>query len=272
LVAAFFTGAAHASSFDDFNQGIAARNRGDSDTAIAAFNRALTAGDLAPSLQHVALFDRGIAYAAKKKFPEAIADFSAVIKLKPDYVEAYFWRAQAYDVTAQRESAASDCGAMVALKNDAHMPFGWCGRLQFEIGNYAQAEWNFRNALRLERTPVAYDVLWLDLSRLREGQGNANEFTESARAVDLNGWPSPILDYFSGQGSLETIDAAATKGDATAQKNQKCEVGFYVGEWLLAHNDTSDAKPLLEQAVELCPVTFIETEPAKAEMARLNHG
>ena len=270
LFAAMLASSAQAGSFDDFNLGVAARNRGDNDAAIAAFNRALAAGDLAPNLQYIALFDRGVAYALKMRYVEAIADFSAVIKLRPDYFVAYFARAQIYDATGQVAFGAADCDKMISLKPDAHSPYALCGRIQFELGQYAQAASLFENALRLGQGRPAYSLLWLDLAKIRAAQSNTGGIAQTARSVDVDGWPSPILDFFSGTGTPEAVDAAAAKGDAQTQRNQKCEVGFYLGEWQLEHNDTAAAKPLLVQAVSLCPNNFIELAPAKAELKRLN--
>lgn len=270
LFAAMLASSAQAGSFDDFNLGVAARNRGDGDAAIAAFSRALAAGGLSPNLQYIALFDRGVAFALKTRYVEAIADFSTVIKLKPDYFEAYFGRAQIYNVTGQIAFAAADCTTMISLKPDTHSPYGLCGRIQFELGQYAQAASSFQNALRLGEGRPAYNVLWLDLARMRAGQSDTGAIAQAARSVDVDGWPSPILDFFSGNGTPDSVDAAAAKGDPQTQRDQKCEVGFYVGEWQLGHNDIAAAKPLLVQAVSLCPNDFIELEPAKVEMSRLN--
>jgi lipoprotein NlpI len=263
---------AQAGSFQDFNLGVAACNRGDADAAIAAFSRALAAGDLAPNLQYIALFDRGVAYALKTRYVEAIADFSAVIKLKPDYFEAYFGRAQIYNATEQIAFAAADCETMISLKPDSHSPYALCGRIRFESGQYAQAASLFENALRLGEGRAAYNLLWLDLARMRAGQSDTGEIAKTARSVDVDGWPSPILDFFSGTSTPEAVDAAAAKGDAQTQRDQKCEVGFYLGEWQLGHNDMAAAKPLLAQAVSICPNNFIELEPAKVELNRLNQG
>ena len=272
LFAAMLASSAQAGSFDDFNLGVAARNRGHDDAAIAAFSRALAAGDLAPNLQYIALFDRGVSYALKMRYVEAIADFSTVIKLRPDYFEAYLGRAQIYNATGQIAFGAADCGTMISLKPDAHSPYALCGRIQFELGQYGQAVSFFENALRLGEGRTAYNLLWLDLARMRAGQSDTGGIAQTARSVDVDRWPSPILNFFSGTGTPEAVDAAAAEGDAQTQRDQKCELGFYLGEWHLGHNDIAAARPLLVQALSLCPNNFIELEPAKVEMKRLNRG
>ena len=101
---------ARASSYDDFNQGIGAHNRGDAAGAIAAFTRALAAGDLAPSLHTVALLDRGFAYLALKQYQTAIADFSEVIAEKPQRFRCLrISRARAYDQMGNFGGALPDC-------------------------------------------------------------------------------------------------------------------------------------------------------------------
>jgi tetratricopeptide (TPR) repeat protein len=268
LFAMIIAGSAQAGSFDDFNQGVAAYDRDDADVTIAALGRALGAGDLAPGLRYVALFDRAWAYYAKGQYPEAVEDLSAVIKQKPDYFEAYLHRAESYDKMGQKKSALFECATMLTLEQKDGT-LNWCGQLAFEIGDYKLAEYYFESALRMV-PGYPYHLLWLDLAKLRQGLGSATEFAEAARSLTEHGWPSPILDYFSGRNSLDDVNAAAEQGDAQAQNNQKCKVGFYIGEWQLIYNHVAEAKTFLQQAARLCPAKSIESDPAKFELARLD--
>ena len=63
-------GTAYAAGYDDFTRGISANNAGNSDTAIAAFNAALNAGDLNASFVPNAYYGRAVAYLRKGKCAE----------------------------------------------------------------------------------------------------------------------------------------------------------------------------------------------------------
>src|SRR6266849_2631127 len=75
----------------DEDAGTAAIGKGDSDGAIAAFTRAIDSKDkvATPVYDHIM---RGLAYANKGMTEQALADFDAAVKLKPDDVDARFRR------------------------------------------------------------------------------------------------------------------------------------------------------------------------------------
>jgi lipoprotein NlpI len=265
---------ARASSFDDFNQGIAAHNRGDAAAAVAAFSQALAGGDLAPSLRTVALLDRGFAYLGMKQYRTAIADFSAVLAEKPDYFEALQFRAGAYDQMGSFEAALPDCKAMVLQVPKAPDLLAGCGRIAFKAGQYDQAISYFDHAVSLgDGDPnIRYDALWLKLAGLRGGQPVDDQFAAVARHVDQNKWPGPIFQGFLGQITEAVVAADAASDDAKTQRDQQCEAGFYLGEWKLAHQDKAGAKAFLQQAASLCPDNFIELQPAKVDLDKLEKG
>ena len=262
---------AFAGGFADFNQGLEARNRADVDGEIVAFSRALADGDLPDSMKPAALYDRGAAYQHEKKYAEAIADFGAVITLKPDYREAYAGRANSNLALGNYEAALQDCKQLIVFTSDSASLQASCGRVAFLAGRFDEASSHFQHALQLHGNPrsASYDLLWLGLTGLKTGKTAASEIGDSVQSSDRHGWPSPLITFFLGQIGEDALLDAAAKGDATAQKDQQCEVGFYLGEWKLAYQDRTKAKTLFQQATQLCPENFIELDPAKAELAKL---
>lgn len=263
-----------AGSYDDFSRGLEARNRGDVDAEIAAFSRALADGDLLASLKPVALYDRGVAYLQQKNYAEAIADLSSVIKQKSDDYEAHQARAATYQASGDFEAALPDCAALTLLRPQSAFVLGWCGRIAFQAGRYDQASDYFQHALQSsDKDPKApYDLLWLGLAALRAGKAAASEMNGPVRFIDGNGWPAPLIQFFLARVPEGAVRAAAAAGDATSRRNQECEVGFYLGEWKLAYQDRSEAKSLLQQAASLCPDDYIELDPAKTELKKLEQG
>jgi lipoprotein NlpI len=271
LSASSIVTSAQASAFADFNQGLEARNRNDADAAIAAFSRALTGGDLLPGLKPVALYDRGEAYQRKQEYAEAVADFSAVIKQEPDNPEAYARRSESSLALGNYEAATQDCEQLTLLKPNSATLWAACGRIAFMAGRFDQAASHFRRALQFgERDRNAsYDLLWLGLTGLKSGRTAAGEMSGPVQSGDRHAWPAPLVEFFGGQIGEDALQGAAAAGDATAQKAQQCEVGFYLGEWKLAYQKKAEAESLFQTAVQLCPKNFIELYPAKSELKKI---
>lgn len=270
LVALIARGAA-AASFDDFNQGLAARGRGDFDTEITDFNKALSAGDLVPALRVTALYDRGEAYAHEKKFAEAIADLSAVLKQSPDHFDALKLRTVSYEASERFAEALADCEALTLLRPNTGSFLRSCGRLAFQAGQHDRASDYFRRAIALNGADrqVPYDLLWLGLTSLKRGKLAGEEMPFAAVSLDWGAWPSPLIAFFRGQISEDAVKTAAASGNDETRRNQECEVGFYVGEWELAYRNVAAAKTLFQQAVNLCPNSYIEFGPVRTELKKL---
>ncbi len=261
-----------ADSLDDFNKGVAASNRDDDDAAIQYLSAALSSSDLLPSLRPTAYFDRALAYIDTQRVADAIADLSAAIKLDPKLSDAYVYRIRLYFANGQTDLALADCvSAPVPARFSGVLE--QCGRWLWTHGRFSEAASDFARAVKLKLArsdpQAAYAVLWLELSRLRDGTVDEAEFVENVRRIDLDGWPKPVLELYRGKTTPEAVAAAAAQGNAAAQKDQSCEMGFYVGEWQLLHGNAAAAKSLLTEAANVCPKTFIELAPAQAELKKL---
>jgi tetratricopeptide (TPR) repeat protein len=79
--------------------------------------------------------NRGIAYAALKKYEIAIEDFNEAIRLKPDYADIYNNRGNAYYALGQYERAVGDYNEVIRLRPDN--PFAYKNRSNayFSRGN-----------------------------------------------------------------------------------------------------------------------------------------
>ena len=75
----------------DETAGVAALEKDDADGAIAAFTRAIDKKDKDADL-HYDYVMRGVALGKKNKYEQALADFDAALKLKPDDADARFRR------------------------------------------------------------------------------------------------------------------------------------------------------------------------------------
>jgi tetratricopeptide (TPR) repeat protein len=86
------------------NRGVAYAAKGGYGQAIADFDQALTLGpNDAPAYNN-----RGVAYERKGDYSQAIADFDQAIKLDPKYRDAYVNRGVAYEEKGDKQRAIAD--------------------------------------------------------------------------------------------------------------------------------------------------------------------
>src|SRR6185437_7340176 len=78
---------------------------------------------------------------------DAVADFSAAIKLRPDQPDAYSERARVYAELGAKSLALSDYSEVIRLRPDAK-DYVARGRLHHEMGSYDQALADYDRALR----------------------------------------------------------------------------------------------------------------------------
>ena len=108
LISTLGTGQAFCSSYDDLNAGIHLHNLRQWSASIAAFDKALAAGDLLPGQQFLAHMDRGLAHQAQLDYELALADYSACLALQPKNATALSERATVYMETGKLAEAAVD--------------------------------------------------------------------------------------------------------------------------------------------------------------------
>ena len=296
------TAAAAASSYDNFNAGIAFRNHGEDADAIIYLSRAIAASDLPSHLREPALLARAICYERQKNFVAANVDFTAAIALSPGLVSGHVFRASIEAQLKKYDAAIADYTSALTLKPyEANLYFARAAIYQ-ETGRYAEAEADFAFGMNyypnyswgvfrlglmqwaqghfdkalpnFERArdlapDFAYYALWREIARVAMGGG---DFTlkSDTRKVDAAKWPAPIVDLFLGKTAPEDVFAAAEKGDAKGIDGQRCEAQLYVAEWHLERKDATAAEPLLVRAAsDECPDGFIERTAASVELARL---
>ena len=202
-----------AAGVDDLKAAQAAAEKGIGDEAIQLFTQALAAGELSADDQLIAHKGRGREYSARSLIADAfnrlddgkrlrdnaIADFSAVLSVKPDDVAILAERGQDYHMnqqfdlavadfsaalklnaspstllqraTSQRakgayDAAIADCTA--ALASDAHDAnldvwdiYNERGYAEFLAARYDAAAADFAKALELGAGSRADDVLWI---------------------------------------------------------------------------------------------------------------
>ena len=151
-----------AGGLDDLKAANAAAEQGKVDEAIRLFTQALAAGDLSPADQFAARKGRGSEYTSKSLIADAferldqarglrsdaIADFTAALKIKTDDADLYVARAQVYDLNGQYDSAIADFDAALKLNNSPVTLVQRAGSLSAK-GDYDRAVADYTAALAL---------------------------------------------------------------------------------------------------------------------------
>ncbi len=93
------------------------------------------------------LFRKGVARMSEQRFPEAIAAFTRVIELKPDFAEGWNKRATAYFLAGEYRESLKDC-AQVIRRNPRHFgALSGYGQIYLRLEEPEKALQYFRRAL-----------------------------------------------------------------------------------------------------------------------------
>jgi len=227
---------ATAAGIDDANKAVVAARDGKYDEAIRLFSSALNGDELNLTSRAQAYTYRGIAKAAIGDYDSGREDLNSAIALQSDYApEAYAYRGYFELVRGEGDKAAADLAKSAALKI-------W-----------------------------AYNVLWLSLAREKAHVPDTDNLSLKAHAarLDLTQWPGPVVKYLMGDGTPQSVNAAAQQGDPARLIERVCDADFYVAEHDVANGNAAAAKPLLQRAAEKCPFASFERMGATAELMSL---
>jgi len=144
-----YTSALATQNLKPFNQSVAYDGRGSAyyqegrlDQAIADYTAALK---LQPDCSRC-LNDRGLAYDRKWQLDDAVADFTDAIRLDPGEFDGYFNRGNAYYGKTDYEHAVADYSAAIAIKADCGVCYHNRGVAYQELGQLDKANEDLNTA------------------------------------------------------------------------------------------------------------------------------
>ncbi len=88
----------------------------------------------------------------------------------------------------------------------------------------------------------------------------------AAAASGREEWPRPVIDFFLGRIDRDQVAAAAAKGDAQLQADQRFDVDFYLGQWALLSGNKTEGGQRLQAVVKSGLREFMEFDIAKADL------
>ena len=141
---------AHAGVLDLLKAGLAARNRGDFDSAINLFTQAIDTGSLSGPRLAAVLGSRGVMFDLKGETDRSIDDFDAAIRANADFGSAYIYRGLAWVKKRDYNRAIADFTE--ASSRDATYAFlalSNRGNVYNIIGEYDRAVEDFGHSIQL---------------------------------------------------------------------------------------------------------------------------
>jgi tetratricopeptide (TPR) repeat protein len=133
-----------------FNRGIDYASKGDYDHAIAEFTEVIR---LKPDFAK-AYLDRGNAYYNKKDYDKAIADYNALLRFNPNDISAYGNRGLAHVKKEDYDQAIADFTEIIRLKPDFAKAYLERSNAYLNKGNYDKAISDYNELLRLNPNDV----------------------------------------------------------------------------------------------------------------------
>lgn len=228
-------GMARAAVAQDYRVGYAAHLRGEFETAIDSYTRAIESADLSAEEKAHVHYNRGNARSALGEQRLALEDFDRALELAPGLTRAVYNR----------------------------------GVVRFYLAEFADAASDLDRAL--EREPEnAYRMIWRYLARARSGEDAREALARNASAVNMQEWPGPLIAFLLGEGTLQQTVKATQDVDFEKQVTKTCEAAYYVGQQFLVQARPEQARRWFGTAVVTCTPPLVEFAGARAALARLD--
>ena len=233
--------------------------QGKHDDAIADYTQAIRidpkdAGTIA---------NRGWTKRKKGDLDGAFVDFNEAIRTDPKFVRAYYNRGLAWNDRQDYDRAIADFNEAIRLDPKGDVAYHDRALTKFYKGDFAGSADDLRKSNDLKRE--SFTVLRLYIARSRAGASNANaEFIKAAGDLTSKGWPRPVIEFYLGERSAESMVAAADNTE------RRCDAQFYLGEWQLTQNKRAEAAESLRGAIaDGCPKYLFEYVGAQVDLKRI---
>ncbi len=288
-----------------FQRGQAEQALGKVDPAIADYSQALDRG-LDKATLGLARFNRGVAYAAKRNFTAALADYDAVLAMDAKNGRAYLQRAIARrnadkpgDALGDLEKAAQngitdDVIVRERARTEWHLGhydealrsydrilkarpdvtvFRDRGLLEYAMGDFEKAEADLDSYLTKARpgTPDYAEFFRLLSRRRRQVNDGRSTFKDTVSAWP-DGWAKWVGWYLAGELDEAGLLAETGNGGSPTKNERLCEAYFYIGATHLIDGDAATARKFFLRCVGTGVTDFSEYMFAQSELEHLGQG
>lgn len=221
----------------------------DYQTALENFSQASEAGES----ERLIARGQGIAHLALTQYTDAVDDFTRSLNESNGKVEdidydVNYYLATAYYKNGQYEEALAVYDAILALKPQEMDAWFFRGCVALKSGDYETAKGNFDKAIALG--PKNYDQM-IEIYNVFAGEGYSEvgkEILENA----MNGAESSMSDYDKGRIQYYLQDYEAAKGSlGSANKDDDPQIVLYLGKSYEATGDYNYAISVYSNYLEI---------------------
>ncbi|MEO5370956.1 MAG: tetratricopeptide repeat protein [Magnetococcus sp. DMHC-1] len=247
--------------------------------------------------------ERGLLHLQQGSMNSALQDFSAAIRLDPKFYDAYFLRAELLGRTGKIKEALADINQALQLRpnnptaifrrglfqvalgevasgivgferarqlapGDPQIPAG-LGLAHFIQGSHAAAEEAFLQSLSLAPDDV-FVILWLTLTRLKQNPAADRAALPQVESARLTQWPNPLRALLLGNMTPDGVMQQARQTEKAGVAMALVESSFFIGQYHLLHNNTTEAAVWLRKSLEFDAKDPILVHLANKDLNRLS--
>ncbi len=166
--------------FSDYTQGLRHEAKGEHDSAIASFSRAIKSYPGDPA----AYASRAEIYRAKGEHDLTIADLSRLIELRPEGADAYISRGRSFEAKGDRVHAIADFGKAIGIEPKRAFAYYWRSRSREATGDREGAIADLGAALEINPKDTAS---YIARARIFEAKGEPERaMADFATAISLD--------------------------------------------------------------------------------------
>ncbi|HTY76709.1 MAG TPA: tetratricopeptide repeat protein [Candidatus Bathyarchaeia archaeon] len=246
-------------------------NRGNAYQSKNEFQRAIQDYDEAIRIDPdsaLAFNNRGSAFQHMGNYDRAIQDYDQAIRLDGTSAFAYNNRGRVYHLKEDYQQAIKDYGQAIEADPDYPLAFYNRGLARFDQGLYIAAVPDFVRAVQLDPAKP-YRVIALYMAKARAGDPDKEMLAASATQLKLDQWPGPVVNLLLDKTTPQAVIDATRDPDPQVQRERQCEAYFYIGEYLLIHDQRAEAARMLQAAAATGLNSLFEYSSAKAELRNL---
>jgi len=236
-------------------EGAAALMRGQYDKAIAAYDEALQAPDIADFVKASIYSDRGVAKWRMQQTKQAIEDFNQSIQLAPENSAVYNNRGNALMDLGHPDEALKDFDRAIALSPNYGAAYNNRGSARVALGQYDLAFQDFRKAVELmPRSAVPFNGRGMAHAALKRYHAAIRDLT---RAISIN--PKYLAAYQHRAEAYLKLDmykeavADATQAMTLESEAQNADLYLLRGRAYAGDKKLNNALEDLNKAIELKP-------------------
>ncbi|MCX5704645.1 MAG: tetratricopeptide repeat protein [Candidatus Omnitrophica bacterium] len=162
------------------NRGVAYAHKGNFTQAISDFTKAV---EINPKYSNV-YYNRGLVYHQQSNLPQAISDYTKAIEINPNYAEAYCNRGLAYDNQGNFTQAISDYNKVIEINPNLRFVYFNRGGTYANQGNLPQAILDYTKAIEINPYEA---VVYNDRGVVCGKQGNFTQaISDFTKAIEVN--------------------------------------------------------------------------------------